>query len=228
MHPAENLPEYGSGIGVASGAATAIKQRAAKTKHHVDAGFWQGKKGDQVIFVSAAGYKLVELQPASMRADEEGKVVVQGKVLLPDQEQIFGLINHGDFGYERCKADPSVQMPTFRVTCPVNGADELAYFQLMTSTKTSVMAQTVLQQLAWPKQKLAGVYRSPATRRALHKARLATKQQQPQGQVGQRAGMAPSGDAVEEVPGEETSEEAPTETDANEPPVEPLPVVESS
>lgn len=58
-------------------------------------------------------------------------------------------------------------MPAFRVTCKASTGDELAYFQLMTSTKSSVMARTVLVQLVWPERKLSKVYRSPATRRAL-------------------------------------------------------------
>ncbi len=136
----------------------------------VDAGFWLGRKGDKVAYVSLAGQRAVAMSDTPIVPDEGGEVVLEGEVLDSEVDSISGAINRGDFGVEMCQTDPRVELPKFRVVCEALGSDEFAYFQLQTGTANNILYDRVLQQLVWPGAEPSNVYRSPATRRALAKA----------------------------------------------------------
>jgi hypothetical protein len=224
------------GVGIASAAAQSVAKGAAAATHQMDGGFWHGKKGDRVAFVTTYGRVLVDIKPTPMRAEAGEEVVLEGRVLMPKKEEIFALINRGDFGFRRCKQDPSVKMPAFRVTCPVATEDEFAYFQLMASTKTSIMASTVLQQLVWPGGELSDVYRSPATRRALAKAKLVATQKAAEERAAQASadnqasGEQASGEQAsgEQASGEQASGEQASGETAEQRQVEPIPLAEAT
>ncbi|QDG52873.1 hypothetical protein FIV42_19635 [Persicimonas caeni] len=220
------------GIAQAEGAVESVRKHADQVQHTVDAGFWRGQKGDQVIFVTTTGRKIVELQPTPMEAAPGGKVVLQGRVLLPKMSYAYGLINQGDFGYERCKTDPSVPMPAFRIECAANTADELAYFQLAAKAKSSVMARSLLVQLVWPGGELSKVYRSPATRRALVKAQREQRAAASRAEAQQEGGKPAAGSELEggEQDGSEQdgSEQEGGEQAEQAQAVEPVPLVASS
>lgn len=152
-------------------AVNLVKQLQTETKVPLDTGIWYGQIDGEAIVVHAAGKQFVDLEPTPMTVGPSGNVVLQGRVLLPKMAQISGLINRGDFGYSRCTADPSVGMPAFRIVCDVDRTDEVAYFEVMTATKSSIMAHAVLGQMVWPGGEASAVYHSPATRRALAKAK---------------------------------------------------------
>ncbi|MFP4596828.1 MAG: hypothetical protein ACLFVJ_01165 [Persicimonas sp.] len=137
------------------------------TEMPVDAGFWLGRKGDKVAYVSLAGKRAVAMRDTPIVPDEGGEVVLEGEVLDPEVDSISGAINRGDFGVEMCQTDPRVELPQFRVVCEALASDEFAYFQLQTGTANNILYDRVLQQLVWPGAAPSNVYRSPATRRAL-------------------------------------------------------------
>ncbi len=211
--------------GQAKRAVKSVEKMLAKTNHHLDVGMWFGKVDNTVVVGFTEGEKLVDLQPTPMRPGADGQFVLQGRLLLPHMERVGALINQGDYGYANCKSDPSVSLPAFKITCPTVARDAMAYFQVMAATKGSIMAHTVLNQMVWPAGQLADVYRSPATRRAL--ARAKAHQASTQGsltasnQVGTNADADAAAGSPTTAGDQSTSDEQ--KTDASTPKSEPEP-----
>jgi hypothetical protein len=193
------------GEGVAKDWASKVALQAAANPIKMVAGFWRGGQGEKTVAVMVYGRQWVELKPTPMRVENGARVVLQGRLLVPNKSRVDGYINRGDFGYLRCTVDRRVEMPAFRITCPTSKADDLAYFQILAATKTSIMSDIVLEQLIWPSGKPSDTYRSPATRRALARAQAA---------VAKPAATAPQA----------AKSDAPRADDA--PQIKPLPVAE--
>lgn len=118
----------------------------------------QGRHGE-------VGVSLVQHEQGVMVMLAYGvrNVTINGMDMVPGEDQIeiegevhrrvsslSGAITEGDFAANTCVLDSRVALPQFRMTCPVNRADEQAVFELYANRKESVMSTIIFDQRVWP------------------------------------------------------------------------------
>ncbi|MCA9550282.1 MAG: hypothetical protein KC933_09620 [Myxococcales bacterium] len=78
-----------------------------------------------------------------------GEVVVEGHLLVSDAV-IRASVNVGDVGFAACVADLSLQMPRFRMRCPVSPADPQTWIQMASFPPGRYLGRTALNLLVAP------------------------------------------------------------------------------
>lgn len=111
-----------------------------------EAGFWYGRKGDQIIAMATSGEARHELQPFSLIPDETGRITIEGRV-AQEVDHFAGYINQGRYGVEECLVDPSVQRPKFRITCAMAEGDRTAWLQLVYVQPRRALSTPMVQAL---------------------------------------------------------------------------------
>jgi hypothetical protein len=88
-------------------------------------GLWFGRSQTDAVLVAVAGELRADIEPFSTTVDEDGRVVIRGRLRSP-AERVFALINHGRYGFETCIDDSRVALPDFAIACSMQPGDALA------------------------------------------------------------------------------------------------------
>jgi len=100
-----------------------------------------GHNGNHVYVVTFMQPRM-HLDPVPMVPDMEGNVVVSGRV--PARvESIMGGITQGRFGAEDCLLDDEVELPAFRLVCPVEPQDDRAWISVYTRDRGRLLSEEV-------------------------------------------------------------------------------------
>jgi hypothetical protein len=110
-------------------------------------GLWFGRQAGRLVAVASYESVPVTLQPLSTVPDAQGNVRIAGRLEVP-AAAFDGYVNRGRFGVERCRVDPALVPPAFRITCPVAADDPTAWLQLVYTAPHSVLALPMVQVLA--------------------------------------------------------------------------------
>ena len=111
-------------------------------------GFWFSRRGGHVVALVAYDSTPVTLKPFSPVPDVNGDVVIEGRLEEGAAEHFAGYVNQGRFGVKECLVDPSVERPSFRVSCRMAPDDQTAWIQIVFAAPRSVLAQPIVQVLA--------------------------------------------------------------------------------
>ena len=118
-------------------------------------GSWYGEIGvafvrheQKVMVLLARGRRAVTVNSFSMVPGEE-RLEVMGE-LHRSVSSLGGAITEGDFDASYCVLDSRVKLPQFRMTCPLNRADEQVIFELYARREGSILSTTIFDQRVWP------------------------------------------------------------------------------
>jgi hypothetical protein len=111
-------------------------------------GLWFGRVGDKVGAFIAVAPRRVRLEPMPA-VPEDGKVTVRGRLFEP-AAYVRGVVNRGAFGYSECKADPTVALPSFVMTCEVSKEDPSAWIEMAAFRPGRIVGNSVVQALVFP------------------------------------------------------------------------------
>jgi len=110
------------------------------------AGFWFGRRGNQVGSFVVSAKEEATLKSLALVPNDRGEVVIEGRV--NQQAQSFsGYINQGMATAVSCAVDMSVQRPAFRIVCPMDPKDEVAWVQLLAQPPQRALGNIFLQTL---------------------------------------------------------------------------------
>jgi hypothetical protein len=110
------------------------------------AGFWFGRKDNQMVMFVASANEGAKLKPFSLTPDERGEVMFEGQALMPTQ-YFNAHINRGKSAVAACEIDMSIPKPNFRIVCPVDKDDETAWIQLVSVPPKRALGSVLLQAL---------------------------------------------------------------------------------
>ena len=122
-------------------------------------GIWFGREqapegaaeeGERAVVIVASGPREVHVDPISTIPDEEGRLVIRGEA-LGSAEEVSALANRGEYGVEECEGLPGVRLPRFAFVCALDPDDEAALISVAVTPRESILSDTALQVLAWPK-----------------------------------------------------------------------------
>jgi hypothetical protein len=125
-----------------------------------DAGMWFGRAGGRAVVMLALQRVTARLQPLAFRPDGDGRVVLQGELLVPTAN-LQGLITRGRFGYAPCTVDPTIALPRFAVTCPTDAADETARIEVAAFAAGRITGPLVIDLSVWPAHEPDAAWRRP-------------------------------------------------------------------
>lgn len=94
------------------------------------AGFWFGRRNDQVVGYLVMAHDEAQIQPFSLAPNAAGEVVIEGRVNQPAQ-YIQAYINDGNAAVRPCDPDLSVSRPSFHFVCRPAARDDTAWIQMM-------------------------------------------------------------------------------------------------
>jgi hypothetical protein len=123
----------------------------------LEAGFAYLRKGGKAVIGVAVAPQTVRLDRTPLVPGADGKVVLSGE-LLGSATRLRALVNRGRFAYAECAADPTVQLPRFRISCETSREDEMAWISVSALPPGRVLGSTVLEMLAWPSGAPANAY----------------------------------------------------------------------
>ncbi len=113
------------------------------------AGVWFGRNDKKALVVLAVGKRNVLVQPIARVPGEDGKVRIQGELLIP-AEKTRAVVTKGRYGYARCESDDTVKLPRFSYACPVDRADASARIQMLAFPTGRFLGYTELDVLVTP------------------------------------------------------------------------------
>jgi hypothetical protein len=125
-------------------------------------GFWFDRRDGHAVALVAYDSTPVTLQPFSPVPDVNGDVVMEGRLEEGAADYFEGYVNQGRFGVKECLVDPSVERPSFRVSCRMAPGDQTAWIQIFFAAPRSVLAQPIVQVLARRDAEKPLVYREAA------------------------------------------------------------------
>lgn len=111
------------------------------------AGFWFGRKGNQVISLVVSAKEEATIKSPTLTPNEQGDVVIEGRVNQAAQS-LSGYINQGTSKAVMCAVDMSVPRPDFRIVCPMDPKDDVAWVQLFSLPPQRALGTVFLQALA--------------------------------------------------------------------------------
>lgn len=94
--------------------------------HPEEVGLALVRRDGKAAFIIVRGERRAHVQSVQRVA---GEVVVEGHLLVSDAV-IRASVNVGDVGFAACVADLSLQIPRFRMRCPVSPADPQTWIQM--------------------------------------------------------------------------------------------------
>ncbi len=113
-----------------------------------EVGAWYGQTDEKILIAISAGRRKVAINSIRQDPKPGDPVVLEGRVLT-EANGVVGLITSGKFDYERCVADETVELPDFKVTCPITSSGP-AIFQLAIGRKESLVTTTIFDQAVYP------------------------------------------------------------------------------
>jgi hypothetical protein len=110
------------------------------------AGFWFGRRDDQVVGYLAVGHDEAQIKPFSLAPSADGEVVIEGRLNQPAQ-YIEAYINDGNAAVRMCEPDLSVTRPNFHFICRPAAQDETAWIQMVYAPPGQMLATEFAQVL---------------------------------------------------------------------------------
>jgi len=123
-------------------------QKTAQADGYREFGIWFGQNDERAILVVGTGYRKASIEAMPMTLDGKLAVTITGRLLVP-AAHIAASITQGDFGYEACAIDSTVELPAFRVLCPAKAGDEKAVFSIASSKVGERMQARAFSQMVW-------------------------------------------------------------------------------
>lgn len=110
------------------------------------AGFWFGRRDDQVIGYLVIAQENAQIKPFSLVPSADGEVVIEGQLNQPAQ-YIEAYINDGSAAVRPCDPDLSVARPNFHFICRPAAQDETAWIQMVYAPPGHMLATEFAQAL---------------------------------------------------------------------------------
>lgn len=110
------------------------------------AGFWFGRRGNQVAALVVSAKEQATLKPGALAPNDRGDVIIEGRVQQSAQS-FSGYINQGTGAAVRCAVDMSVPRPAFRIVCPMDPKDDVAWVQVSFLPPKRALGSIFLQTL---------------------------------------------------------------------------------
>lgn len=129
----------------------------------LDVGLWGGRVDGMTYFVMAQGRRTLTVQQRSHLATDS--VVLEGQVLDPQFDAISGLVTRGEYDVEYCESDEGVRFPEFRITCPLDQGDNMAWFEFILDIQGQNWNHSGFAGLLW-RGEADNTYRAAPWRRA--------------------------------------------------------------
>ena len=168
--------------------------RALEGGGHGEVGIAMVQHEQKVMVLLSMGYRKVTVNSFDMIPGED-QIEVVGEVHV-SASGLRGAITEGDFGANSCVVDSRVPLPKFRMTCPVNRADQQAVFELYASREESILSTLIFDQRVWPAGLLKAEYAPSAIRAVLKSGEVPAGDREQMylayvNKVRQAAGVAP-------------------------------------
>ena len=112
----------------------------------VVAGLWYGREGNHAVVSIVATRRRVLVTPFSPIVAED-RIAVSGEILV-NSLALVAHVNQGALGYADCEIDPNVQLPRFRVSCPIAPGDPLALLDIGVREPGRILAIAAMSVLA--------------------------------------------------------------------------------
>jgi hypothetical protein len=93
----------------------------------LEVGGWHGREGDQVVFVVAAG--RVDARASRIARVDDATLEIEGRLAVP-AASVRGFVTRGLYGYAKCRVDPAVALPAFRLRCSVSSEEPWVWVDL--------------------------------------------------------------------------------------------------
>lgn len=154
-----NFRIAGPGAGALAGswASHADAMLATLSPTDTAVGFWAGDIGGSGVMALASAVQGVDLTTLPMDAGAEGFVELQGRFLhATENTEIYA--THGKYGVSRCTPAPEVQLPEFRVRCPVDPSDPYVLLEVMSAAPGRLLAYRTMVAMVAPGKRAPGVY----------------------------------------------------------------------
>lgn len=110
------------------------------------AGFWCGRRDDQVVGYLVIGHEEAQIKPFSLVPSADGEVVIEGRLNQPAQ-YVEAYINYGSAAVQPCDTDLSVARPSFHFICRPAAQDETAWIQMLYVPPGHMLATEFAQAL---------------------------------------------------------------------------------
>jgi len=111
-------------------------------------GLWFGRVNNKTGAFLATLPRRVQIE-AMPAVPASSKVVVRGKLFEPTA-YVRGVATKGSFGFTECKADPTVVLPDFAVTCEVDKEDARVWVDIAAFAPGRIVGRTVVSALVFP------------------------------------------------------------------------------
>ncbi len=108
------------------------------------------RKDGKAVFIVARGERRAFLEPVEVK---DGHAIVSGRLLVADAT-LRASVTQGAFGYAECVADVMVALPEFKLHCPVQAEDALAWVQLASFAPGRLIGKTAATLLVAPSKAL--------------------------------------------------------------------------
>ncbi len=133
-----------------------MKEALDAEKGPLAMGVWFGSDAGKRIMVVVSGRRLVSIEPLALVPTGDD-VVING-TLTETFQAVRAVINHGRFGFAKCKTDPKVVLPRFSVRCPVDRNDAAELIEVVGFKKGRYLGETVLETMTYPGGQLVDTY----------------------------------------------------------------------
>ncbi|MGZ3426223.1 MAG: hypothetical protein ACXVCV_06215 [Polyangia bacterium] len=121
------------------------------------AGIWFGHANGRAVVMVSVATRRANLETLPLVPAEDGRIVVRGEVLEP-AEHLQAVFNRGRFGFGRCTLDPSVPLPRFAVTCPVDAVDASSWIEIAAFPAGRILGHVVASLLVFPSRAPSSSY----------------------------------------------------------------------
>ncbi len=111
------------------------------------AGVAAAREKGKVVVAVVHGERRVELRPLVPVPDGRGRIVIEGRLLVP-ANRIRALINRGRYGFAECAVRPDISLPRFAIVCTMAKSDDRSWIQISFLPPGRVLFKPALQVLA--------------------------------------------------------------------------------
>ncbi len=125
-----------------------MKESLGMQKGPLAMGVWFGNEDGRQVLMVVSGRRLVSMEPVALVPT--GDEVVLSGTLTETFQAVRAVINHGRFGYARCKDDQKVALPRFSLRCPIVREDASEIIQVVGFKKGRYLGETVLDTVTYP------------------------------------------------------------------------------
>jgi hypothetical protein len=115
----------------------------------LEVGMWIHAGEDRVDVVVVSGERGVRIEPVPSVPGADGRVELRGELLQP-AAHVGASVTRGRYEWSDCKADESVKLPRFHLTCDVDAADAAAWITLVYTPPERLLGNVGLSLLVRP------------------------------------------------------------------------------